>query len=78
MQRFDEDGQGVWPNGGVRVLDTNFSSTEDYGLTIDAAGNAVVVTRRDSPSVAIVAQAVSPAGTLLWARTAWWSPAAVR
>ena len=66
VQRFDEDGQGVWPNGGVRVLDTNFSSTEDYGLTIDAAGNAVVVTRRDSPSVAIVAQAVSPAGALLW------------
>ena len=66
LQRFDEDGTPLWPNGGVRVLDTNFSSTEDYGLTIDAAGNAVVVTRRDSPSVAVVAQAVSPAGELLW------------
>jgi hypothetical protein len=69
VQRFDDEGNGVWPNGGVRVLDTNFSSTEDYGLTIDAAGNAVVVTRRDSPSVAIVAQAVSPAGAVLWGPT---------
>ena len=69
VQRFDETGTPMWPNGGVRVLDTNFSSTEDYGLTIDAAGNAVVVTRRDAPSVAIVAQAISPAGNLLWGAT---------
>ncbi len=66
VQRFDADGNGVWPNGGVKVLETSFSSTEDYGLTIDAAGNAVVVTRRDSPSLGIVAQAVSPDGQLLW------------
>lgn len=66
VQRFDADGNGLWPNGGVKVLETSFSSTEDYGLTIDAAGNAVVVTRRDAPSLGIVAQAVSPDGQLLW------------
>ena len=66
VQRYDANGNGLWPNGGVKVLETSFSSTEDYGLTIDAAGNAVVVTRRDSPSLGIIAQAVSPEGQLLW------------
>ncbi|MCX5640574.1 MAG: hypothetical protein NT059_07160 [Planctomycetota bacterium] len=66
VQRYDANGIGLWPNKGVRVLDTNFSSTEDYGLTSDAAGNAVVVTRSDIGSLKIIAQAVSPSGVLLW------------
>ena len=70
VQRFDANGVGVWPDGGVRVLDTGFSSTEDYGLTVDNAGNAVIVTRSDIGGGAkIVAQAISPAGALLWGPT---------
>ena len=70
VQRFDANGVGVWPDGGVRVLDTSFSSTEDYGLTMDNAGNAVIVTRRDAgDGVKIIAQAISPAGALLWGPT---------
>jgi len=66
VQRYDANGIGLWPNKGVRVLDTNFSSTEDYGLTSDAAGNAVIVTRSDIGGLKIIAQAVSPSGVLLW------------
>lgn len=66
VQRYDADGNPMWPGAGVRALDTSFSSTEDYGLTMDAAGNAVVVTRRSSPALGIVAQAISPSGVVLW------------
>jgi hypothetical protein len=70
VQRFDANGVGVWPDGGVQVLNTSFSSTEDYGLTMDNAGNAVIVTRSDIGGGAkIIAQAVSPAGALLWGPT---------
>ena len=67
VQRFDANGVSVWP-AGVKVLDTNFSSTEDYGFTMDAAGNAVIVTRSDvGGGVKVVAQAISPSGAILWA-----------
>ncbi|MFO0963276.1 MAG: hypothetical protein U0625_10285 [Phycisphaerales bacterium] len=67
VQRYDAFGVGMWPNGGVRIIDTSFSSTEDYGFTIDAAGNAVIVTRDDRfGGVKVTVQAVSPAGALLW------------
>lgn len=68
VQRFDAAGVRVWP-APVRVLDTAFSSTEDYGLTIDLAGNAVIVTRSDIGGLKVIAQAVSPSGTLLWGAT---------
>lgn len=66
VQRFDASGNPMWAGGPVRALDATFSSTEDYGLTTDAAGNAVVVTRRSSPALGIVAQAISPEGAVLW------------
>ena len=70
VQRFDANGVGAWPDGGVRVLDTSFSSNEDYGLTIDNAGNAVIVTRSDvGGGTKVIAQAVSPGGTLMWGPT---------
>ena len=69
VQRFDSAGRPMWPGLGVQVLDTSFSSTEDYGLTIDAAGNAVMVTRADAGGLRIIAQAISPEGALLWGPT---------
>ena len=66
VQRFDAEGNPMWAGGPVRAIDASFSSTEDYGLTVDAAGNAVVVTRRSSPALGIVAQAISPQGAVLW------------
>jgi len=66
VQRFDANGNAMWAGGPVRAIDASFSSTEDYGLTVDAAGNAVVVTRRSSPALGIVAQAISPEGAVLW------------
>ena len=46
VQRFNPNGTAAWP-APVKAYDTSFSSTEDYGLTVDAAGNAVVVNRDD-------------------------------
>jgi hypothetical protein len=67
VQRFNANGFPLWPSPGVQVADTAFSSTEDYGLTVDGAGNAVLVFRDDRlGGVKITAQAVSPAGNLLW------------
>ena len=69
VQRFDSAGNPMWASGPVRAIDASFSSTEDYGLTSDAAGNAIVVTRRSSPATGIVAQAISPSGSVLWGPT---------
>ncbi len=67
VQRFDANGFPQWPSPGVMVANTSFSSTEDYGFTVDGAGNAVVVFRDDRfGGVKITAQAISPAGVPLW------------
>lgn len=67
VRRFNANGTPAWP-AAVRAYDTSFSSVEDYGLTVDAAGNAVIVNRDDrfgSP-LRITAQAIAPDGTILW------------
>ncbi len=67
VQRYSAGGLAAWP-APVKAYDTSFSSTEDYGLTVDAAGNAVLVNRDDrfgSP-LKITAQAIAPDGSLLW------------
>jgi hypothetical protein len=68
LQRLDADGNEQWAHNGVLVADRNFSSTEDYGLDVDADGNAVLAFRYndDSGIAQILAQKVSPDGTLLW------------
>jgi hypothetical protein len=45
LQRLDPSGNEVWAQGGVLVADRGFSSTEDYGLDVDAAGNALLAFR---------------------------------
>ena len=69
LQRYDSHGVAQWASS-VLVADTAFSSTQDYGFAVDAAGNAIIAYRDDgnvggSP-VQIKMQKVDAAGNLLW------------
>ncbi len=67
LQRLDADGYEQWPHNGVLVADRGYSSTQDYGLAVDAGGNAVAAFRDDrSGASQITASLVAPDGTLLW------------
>ena len=67
LQKLDANGQEQWAHNGVLVLDRDFSSTQDYGLDVDASGNALLACRDDSGSgTQISAAKVSPQGILLW------------
>ncbi|MGA9422398.1 MAG: hypothetical protein WBW61_08535 [Rhodanobacteraceae bacterium] len=68
LQRLDAAGNEQFPHNGILVADRDFSSTQDYGLDIDADGNALLAYRlNDGNDVAqIVAQKISPDGNLLW------------
>ncbi len=69
LQRLDAAGNEQFAHNGVLVAHRNFSSTQDYGLDIDADGNALLAySLNDSNNVAqIAAQKVAPNGSLLWA-----------
>jgi hypothetical protein len=70
LQRLDVAGNELWPHNGVLVADRDFSSTEDYGLSIDADGNALLAFRFNESGVAqALAQKVAPNGSLLWGDT---------
>jgi hypothetical protein len=67
VQKLDVTGKEVFPHNGVLVADLTLSSTTDYGLDVDAYGNALLAYQDDrSGSVQISASKVSPAGVLLW------------
>ena len=67
LQRLDAAGNEQWGHNGVLVADRGFSSTQDYGLDIDAAGNALLAFRDDRPGgVQITAALVTPAGVQSW------------
>ena len=67
LQKLDSAGYEVFAHNGVLVADRGFSSTQNYGLDVDASGNALLVFRDDSISgIQITASKVSPTGTLLW------------
>jgi hypothetical protein len=63
LQRIGDDGTVQWPAGGVLVADRSFSSTEAYGLDVDADGNAWLAFRMDNTHVGV--QKVAPDGTPL-------------
>ncbi len=67
LQRLDAVGDEQWAHNGVLVADRSYSSTQDYGLSIDTAGNALLAFRddRDGPDKVTVSK-ISPDGTLLW------------
>lgn len=68
IQKLDASGTAQWAAPGVRVADLGFSSTQDYGLDVDAQGNALLAFLDDrSPGgVAVTAAEVTPAGTIAW------------
>ncbi len=67
LQRLDADGVEQFAHNGILIADRDFSSTEDYGLAVDADGNALLTYRENQNSIAqVVAQKVAPDGTLLW------------
>jgi hypothetical protein len=67
LQRLSALGVELWPHNGILVADRNLSSTTDYGLAVDAAGNALLAFNDDSqPAERIVAAKISPAGVPLW------------
>ncbi|MHC4947101.1 MAG: hypothetical protein ACYTG1_02410 [Planctomycetota bacterium] len=67
LQRLDADGNEQWAHNGVLVADRGFSSTQDYGLSVDAAGHALLAFRDDRfAGEQITAARVTPAGTLAW------------
>ena len=42
LQRLDAQGRELWPHNGIRVADRTYSSTTDYGFSVDSAGNALL------------------------------------
>ena len=67
LQRLDARGFEQWAHNGILIADRSYSSTQDYGLTVDTAGNALLAYRDDQGAFERVsAFKVSPAGTPLW------------
>ncbi len=67
LQLLDEAGVEQWAHNGVLVADRSFSSTQDYGLGVDTAGNALLAFRDDRfTGTQITAAKVDASGTLVW------------
>ena len=67
LQRLDAAGDEMWPHNGVLVADRGFSSTQDYGLSVDTSGNALLAFRDDrGTTTEVTVSKVGPDGTLLW------------
>jgi len=67
LQLLDEQGVEQWAHNGVLVADRSFSSTQDYGLAVDTAGNALLAFRDDrNVGTQITAAKVDSGGTLTW------------
>lgn len=68
LQRLDAAGNEQLPHNGVLVAPRDFTSTQDYGLDLDSAGNALLAYGyHDSNAIAqVAAQKVAPDGTLQW------------
>ncbi len=70
LQRLDADGVAQFPPGGIRFADLGMSSTQDYGLDVDADGNALLSflddRRKFAPNVIVTVMKVSPGGEQLY------------
>lgn len=66
VMRLDAAGNAVWKTPSVLVEDRTLSSTTDYGLASDAAGNAYVCY---DMGASIMLASIDPAGALRWKKT---------
>jgi hypothetical protein len=68
LQRLSADGVEQWAHNGITLADRHESSTQDYGLAVDAAGDALVTFQyEDANDIAqIAASKVGADGTPLW------------
>ena len=64
LQRLDKHGVAQFPAGGIRLADLGMSSTQDYGLDVDAHGNALLafLDDRRGQSIIVTVMKVDPAG----------------
>jgi hypothetical protein len=70
LQRLSERGVPQFRGKGVRIADLGMSSTQDYGLDVDADGNALLAFLDDrfGADTVVTAMKVSPRGERLWGR----------
>lgn len=70
LQRLDAAGKEQFTHNGVLVADRDFDWTQDYGLAVDADGNALLAYRlNDGDGIAqIAAQKVAPDGSMRWSQ----------
>lgn len=67
LQRLSAAGVEQWPHNGILVADRSESSTQDYGLVIDAAGDALLAFQYEVGGVAqIGVSKIGTDGTPLW------------
>ncbi|MGH9498511.1 MAG: hypothetical protein ACRD3L_05165 [Terriglobales bacterium] len=70
VQALDAGGVQLAPHNGLRVADLGLSSTEDYGMSVDTAGNELVafLDDREGDNEQVTAAKVSPKGQMLWGK----------
>lgn len=67
VQRIDGSGNELLPHQGILVADRGFTSTQDYGISLDAVGRALLAFRDDRPGgVQITAAMIADDGTAVW------------
>ena len=70
VQALDAGGVQLAPHNGIRVADLGLSSTEDYGLSVDTAGNGLVafLDDREGDNEQVTAAKISPKGMMVWGK----------
>jgi hypothetical protein len=70
LQRLDKHGVAQFPAGGIRLADLGMSSTQDYGLDVDAHGNALLafLDDRRGRHVFVTVMKVGPGGNQLFGK----------
>jgi hypothetical protein len=70
-QRLNSAGYEKFHHGGLEVAHLSNSSTEDYGLDVDAQGNALItfLDTREGSNQQVTAAKMSPSGKALWGKT---------